>query len=77
MQITISEVSTEKLQDMPTVIRGITKIAEVHTIPSEDYPMNSEDQSNISEDFMVLHNDDTLSQFHHEYFIRARAILLV
>ena len=77
MQITISEVSTKKLQDRPTVIRGITKIAEVHTIPSEDYPMNSEDQSNISKDFMVLHIYDTLSQFHHEYFIRARAILLV
>ena len=62
---------------MPTVIRVIAKIAEVHTMPSEDYPKNSEDQSNISEDFMVLHNYDKLSQFLHEYFIRTYAILLV
>ena len=40
---TISEGSTKKHQDMPIVIRGIVKIAEVHPMPSEDTHRSSED----------------------------------
>ena len=40
---TISEVSTRKLQDMPTIIQGITKTAEVDPTCSEDSRRSFED----------------------------------